>query len=64
MFRAERPIVDRSSSKVVKMMVSSEGIKVAIVGSTDSKNRLEMQVRKLVPVLCPDFVVTLGPYVP
>ena len=54
-----------AQSKVVKMMVSSEGTKAAIVGTTDSKNRLKMQVKKLiVPLLCPDFVVTLGPYVP
>src|ERR1700678_299762 len=51
--------------KVVKMIVASEGTKVAGLGTTDSTNRLKMQVKKLiVPVSCPDFVVTLGPYVP
>ena len=54
-----------AQSKVVRMMVSSVGTKVANVGTTDSKNRLKMQDKNLiVPVLCPDFVVTLGPYVP
>ena len=54
-----------AQSKVVKMMVSSEGTKAAIVGTTDSKDRLKMQAENLiVPVMCPDLVVTVGPYVP
>jgi integrase len=55
-----------AQSKVVKMMVSGVGTKVAGVGTSDFRqSRLKMQVRKLiVPVLCPDFAVTIGPYVP
>jgi hypothetical protein len=37
-----------AQSKVVKMMVSSEGTKVAGLGTTDSTNRLKMQVKKLI----------------
>jgi hypothetical protein len=46
-------------------MISSVGTKVAGVGTSDSENRFKMRARTLiVPVLCLDFAVTLGPYVP
>ena len=46
------------------MMVSSEGTKVRFWARLIQENRLKMRAKKLiVPLLCPDFVVTIGPYV-
>jgi integrase len=57
-----------AQSKVVKTMVSSAGTKAANVGTAAQlirQNRLKMQDENhYVPVLYPDFVVTLGPYAP
>jgi hypothetical protein len=42
-----------------------KALKLRLWAQLIQKNRLKMQARKLiVPLLCPDFVVTLGPYVP
>ena len=56
------PLKRATQSKVVRMMVSSAGTKVANVGTTDSKK--QGSKCRIGIVLCPDFVVTLGPYSP
>ena len=46
--------------KVVKMMVSSEGAKVAAVGTADSTK----QAQNVVVLCCGQIAVTIGPYFP
>ncbi len=49
-----------AQSKVVKMMVSKRGSEV----ESEKHSQNAGSSGLIVPLLCPDFVVTLGPYVP